>query len=185
MLGRTIAAVGILAAGLLLAVSGSRGLAADPATLTVTGAIDEPNRGPYDPFADALFQVLGVEFERAYAFDRAALEALEQHQLTVDYPNWPGPVTVEGPKLTDVLDAAGATGTRLLVQAVDGYAPEFATAEIDGFVLALRADGNPLAIGGRGPTWVVFPQGSFAGQDPDSDSGLAWAVFHIRVMGGG
>jgi len=155
-----------------------------PVVLTVTGQIASTNRGPFDPFSDALFGVVGEEFERAHAFTRAALDALPQETVTVGYPNWPAPVTVTGPTLASVLDAAGAEGSEVLVQAVDGYAPSFSIAEVraGNFVLATSIGGAPLAIGGRGPAWLVFPPGSYEGQTAEDDSGLAWAVFHIKVV---
>lgn len=149
--------------------------------VTVTGAIETTNRPAFDPFADALFQVLGVTFDRAYAFSRAELRTLPQQTLEVRYPNWPRSVTVAGPKLSNVLAAAGASGQEVLVQAVDGYAPSFALDDIAAFVLAIDADGQPLAVGGRGPVWLVYPRASDPVDDGASDAGLVWAMFHIGV----
>ncbi len=161
-------------------------MAASPVVVTVTGAIETTNRGAYDPFRDALFAVVEEPFEAAFTMTREDLAALPQHEAVVQYPNWPVAARVRGPRLDAVLDAAGATGSEVLVQAVDGYAPSFTMAEISGgsFILAIENDGRPLGIGGRGPTWLVFPPGSYEGQDEDGDSGLAWAVFHLKVTAG-
>ena len=157
-----------------------------PVVLTVTGAIDNTNRGPFDPFADVLFGALQESFEKAYALSLDDLAALPQQTVEVGYPNWPGPVTVSGPSLASVLDLVGATGSEVLVQAVDGYAPAFKIDEVRAgtFVLATSRDGTPLALGGRGPVWLVFPAGSYAGQTAEDDSGLAWAVFHLKITSG-
>jgi hypothetical protein len=160
--------------------------AAGPVVITVTGEIETTNRGPYDPFADVLFGVLEEPFERAYGFTLDDLAALPQQTVELSYPNWPAPVTVSGPTLAAVLDRVGAKGDRVLVQAVDGYAPGFKIAEVKAgsFVLATSLAGTPLPLGGRGPVWLVFPAGSYAGQTAEDDSGLAWAVFHLKIVSG-
>lgn len=156
---------------------------ADLVLLTVTGAVDKPNRGARDDFADALFVVHGIEFDKARTFTRLDLAALGQRDVTVAYDTWPGPATVRGPRLFDVLVAAGApTHGTVTVQALDGYSftlpLEMAEATED-MVLAIEADGKPLAMGGRGPTWLVFPPGLLP--DQTEDAGLVWAAFHIHV----
>ncbi len=157
--------------------------AAEPVILTVTGSVAEPNRPPADPFEDVLFNVLQESFDSAHTFTRSELLALPQHTVTVAYPDWPRAATVRGPRLLEVLAQAGAEGERVVLQAVDGYAPEFAMDELtQDFVLALESQGQPLAVGGRGPLWLVFPPDSYAGQDSSTDAGLAWAVFHIKVL---
>lgn len=161
-------------------------LADGPVVVTVTGQIAHTNRGPFDPFTDVLFGALDEKFEKAFAFTLDDLAALPQESVEVGYPNWPGPVSVSGPTLASVLEAAGAEGTQVLVQAVDGYAPSFKIAEVKAgtFILATSMGGEPLAIGGRGPAWLVFPPGSYEGQTGDDDSGLTWAVFHLKIVSG-
>ena len=150
--------------------------------VTVTGRITKTNRPPYNAFDDALFKVQDLSFEKAYALSRSMLASLPQQTVTTRYPGWPADATVSGPYLSAVLSAAGAKGETVVVRAVDGYAPEFSMAEISAakFVLAIEANGKPLGIGGRGPTWLVTPPRSYEGQ-PEDDSPLAWAVFHIEV----
>ncbi|MDF1793525.1 MAG: hypothetical protein P1U88_16540 [Thalassobaculaceae bacterium] len=161
-------------------------LANGPVVVTVTGQIATTNRGAFDPFNDSLFGALDEKFERAFAFTLQDLAALPQKTVEVGYPNWPGPVTVSGPTLAAVLQAVGAEGSEVLVQAIDGYAPSFKISEVEAgtFVLATSMAGVPLSIGGRGPTWLVFPAGSYEGQTAEDDSGLAWAVFHLKVTSG-
>ena len=179
-------ALALLAALLVLLPLSAPARAAGPVVLTVTGAIDNTNRGPFDPFSDVLFGTLQETFEKAYALTLDDLAALPQKTVEIGYPNWPGPVTVSGPTLAAVLDLVGATGSEVLVQAVDGYAPSFKIAEVRAgtFVLATSQGGKPLALGGRGPVWLAFPAGSYEGQTADDDSGLAWAVFHIKIAAG-
>lgn len=157
------------------------GVRAEPVILTVTGEIGKTNRGPFDAFHDILFDSLGIEFTGAYAFTRADLLALPQAKLTVRYDNWPAEVSVTGPLLKDVLATVEARGDTILVRALDGYAPEFQRSDVEAgeYVLALEADGAPLALGGRGPVWLVFPP---AEGGAESDDGLTWAAFHIEVQ---
>jgi hypothetical protein len=112
----------------------------------------------------------------------ADLKALPQRSVTVRYADWPREVTATGPGIAAVLKAAQAEGKKVLVQASDGYAPEFTAEDIakDKMILALEADGKPLALGGRGPLWLLGPTDSFAGQD--GESGFAFAVIRIDVQ---
>lgn len=156
---------------------------AEPVLVTVTGAVGKPNRGARDDFADALFVAHGIAFEAARAFTRVDLAALGQRETTVVYDVWPRPASVRGPRLADVLAAAGAPrdGT-VTVQALDGYSftlPMEMVESTPDMILGIEADGKSLSIGGRGPAWLVFPPGLVPGQE--EDHGLVWAVFHLRV----
>ena len=181
----TLAAIVFAALPLLgtLALPTSVASGQEPVILTVTGAVETANRLPFDAFEDALFGIYGEAFEQAYTFTRADLLALPQHETTARYPDWPRSADVSGPRLLDVLARAGAQGGRILVQAVDGYSPEFLRGEVnENFILALELEGEPLPLGGRGPLWLVVPPGSYEGQDNETDAALAWAVFHIKVV---
>jgi hypothetical protein len=158
------------------------GTSAEPVVLTVTGNVASPNRGPVDEFEDQVFAHLQVKFDKGFTFTLADLKALPQRTEKAKYPEWPREVTATGPSLADVLKAAGATGDKILVQATDGYAPEFKGSDIaqDKLILALEADGKPLHMGGRGPLWLFGPMGSYA--DQQADEGLAFAVIRIDVQ---
>jgi hypothetical protein len=169
--------------GCLLAATPT--LAQEPAILTITGAIERTNRPPFDAFTDALFGALDEKFDKAFAFSRADLLAMPQVEVIAKYPSWPSPVTATGPLLKDVLAKVGATGDTVLAQAVDGYSPSLKLSEMgDGpVVLALTAGGAPLSIGGRGPVWLVLPEDA-RGSAAEDDSGLTWALFHLKVVSG-
>jgi hypothetical protein len=157
-----------------------------PAAVTVSGKIDKPNRGPLDPFMDELVARYVEGFDKARAFDLADLQALPQHELTVAFPEWQGAShRFEGPLVADVLSAAGATGTAVTLIGIDGYAASRERAVLDkaGFILALKVDGQPLGLGGHGPTWLIVSpeiEPAFPDGKPSLD-GLVWAVFHITV----
>ena len=119
-----------------------------PALLTVTGAGVKANRGPFDPVRDQMMAKQKISFERAHAFDYAALAALPARtiQPTLEYDNKPHKLS--GPLLRDVLKAAGVstqTG-RLQMRAVDGYAPTIAIADAakQGFIVATHLDGQAI-----------------------------------------
>jgi hypothetical protein len=158
-----------------------------PALITFSGKIDKPNRGPLAPFADELLARYVDPFEKARAFDLADLQALPQHELTVDFPEWQGAShSFEGPLVADVLAVAGASGTEITLIGIDGYAAsrERAVLEKAGFILALKIDGQPLGIGGHGPAWLIVSpeiEPAFPDGKPSLD-GLVWAVFHITVQ---
>lgn len=177
---RRLGFVWVLALAWLVAAPGAR--AAEPVVLTVTGNVAQPNRGPMNSFDDPVFGHLDVTFAKAFTFTLAELRALPQRSLTLRYKEWPREVAASGPGLADVLKAAGASGTKVLVQAVDGYAPEFTGEDLarDKLILALAADGKPLPLGGRGPLWLLGPPDSFAGQV--DEEGFAYAVIRIDVQ---
>lgn len=182
MLRRNFLTVAVALSCSFLAVPSWAEDSADPVILTVTGNVSHPNRGPVDEFDDAVFSHLDVKFDKAFTFTLAELKALPQRTETAKYDNWPREVTATGPSLVDVLKAAGAEGKTVLVQAADGYAPELTAADVAGdkLILALTADGKPLAMGGRGPIWLFGPNGSIA--DMQDDGGLVFEVIHIAVQ---
>ena len=62
--------------------------------LTVIGDLGKTNRPAFDAFADSFLAYHEITFEKAYAFDRAALLALPQVSLVANATNWPAPVSV-------------------------------------------------------------------------------------------
>lgn len=180
----------IFAAAMLLAACspGQGGTATAPPAddmviLTVTGAIGETNRGPLDEFTDAFTGHKGVKYDKAHEFTRASLAALGQHEATIKRANWPRAVTVRGPMFKDVMAKVKAEGDTVILQALDGYRSTFLIASLQSssVLLATEADGKPLAIGGRGPVWLVFPAGIVPNDSAEGDDGLAWSVYFIEV----
>lgn len=164
---------------------------AGPTLLTVTGMIGKANRGPLDPALDQMMKKQGVQFDKAWAFDWAALNALKAVTIrpTLEYDSKPH--TLRGPLLLDVVKAAGAlptSGTRLVMRAVDGYAvtlPE-QQARSDRFIVATHLDGKPLPLGGLGPLWAVYDadrvQGMAARPVQERFGNCPWALYHIEVQ---
>jgi hypothetical protein len=162
-----------------------------PTLLTVTGAIAKPNRGSFDRVADQMMHRQHLSFDKAFAFDFAALDALPAVTIkpTLEYDARPH--TLSGPLLVDVLKAAGAQvneGSKLVLRAVDGYAVAVAVerAKAQRYIVATRMDGAPMALGGLGPLWAIY--------DADRVPEMAnrpvgerfttcpWALYHIDVQ---
>ncbi|WP_426320281.1 molybdopterin-dependent oxidoreductase [Pseudoduganella sp. R-43] len=162
-----------------------------PALLTVTGAIAKPNRGSFDRVADQMMHRQHLAFDKAFAFDFAALDALPAVAIkpTLEYDNKPH--TLSGPLLVDVLKAAGAQASdnsTLILRAVDGYAVavSVARARTQRFIVATHLDSAPMALGGLGPLWAIYD----ADRVPEMASRpvgerfttCPWALYHIEVQ---
>ena len=157
-----------------------------PAVLTIVGAIEKTNRGPLDPFRDALLARLVDPFEKAYRVTADDLAAMPQQIVTARYQDWPGdPHVFRGPLVGDLLALVKARGTKVTVMGIDGYSAQYERAVLEkaGFILALQMDGEPLDLGGFGPVWLmVSPDAEPAVPDgKPTDSGLVWSAFYLLV----
>jgi hypothetical protein len=154
-----------------------------PVVVTIVGAISETNRGPFDEAEDEFFAYHEYRFEKAAAFDVAMLEAFGLHAATIAYDGWPAPIRFEGPRLKDLLDAVGATGSTVTAVALDGYAERIAWDELDRYdwILATRRDGHFMTIGRHGPAWLVYDRGAGHRYTADDEARWPWAVFLIVV----
>jgi hypothetical protein len=155
-----------------------------PVVLTIHGKVANTNRGALNEFEDAFFKFGSVTFDKAAQFDVAMLEKLGMKTLSVKYDTWPKAYKFEGPLLADVLTAAGATGRTVKVYALDGYGAEIPMDELRQYpvLLALKADGKYLGLGGRGPTWVVYPRDDrHPGLKSHDDAKWVWSALRIEV----
>jgi hypothetical protein len=161
-----------------------------PALLTVTGNIGRGNRGALDPALDQMMAKQGVKFDKAHAFDFAAITALPAVSIrpTLEYDAKPH--TLSGPLLSDVLmaaDARVADSARLLLRAVDGYAVfiSFGDARKYRFIVATHLDGQPIPLGGLGPLWAVYDADRFPDQAArpltQRFALCPWSLYHIEV----
>jgi hypothetical protein len=160
---------GMLLALLWGAVSATSAWALDapkgPVILTVKGAITNTNAGD------------------TAEFDLAMLEALTGRKATMETPWTQGIVTFEGPLLSALLDAVGATGSTLSVKALNDYAAEVPAEDAKlATMLATRMDGKLMSVRDKGPLMVVYPF--------DQDPGLynekyfsrsVWQIKEIEV----
>jgi hypothetical protein len=158
-------------------------LADGPVMLTVTGNVEQPNRGGFDETKDVFFGFNEVAFDKAAAFDYEALVKLNQVKVKADFPK-DGPVReFEGPLLADVLAAAGASGDTVVVRALDGYAVEAKLKDLvdQGAVVALKRDGQNFGLGDFGPTQIVFPRAERSDLKDMPDDNWVWSIYHITV----
>jgi len=153
--------------------------------LTLGGAVTETNlpaRGEND---GGLLGFLDVQHDGGAGFDAAALDGLEQFEITIAY----GPeghereITFSGPRLSDVMRMAGADGKTAKPMAMDGYQAEIPWASIEAFqpIVATHADGGPMGIGGYGPTMIVFPPTDDADLTQEQAGQQVWALAYIGV----
>ncbi len=156
---------------------------AGPVVLTITGAIGETNRPPFDDFEDGFFKFHERRFDKAVAFDLAMLEALGLHEVSISYAEWPRPFRFEGPWLKDVLAAVGAKPTSVSILALDGFASELKAVDLDAYdwIVALKRDGRYLDIGQRGPLWIVYARRDGKAYTAEDEQRWPWASFLIEV----
>jgi hypothetical protein len=162
-----------------------------PALLTVTGAIAHGNRGPLDPAFDQMMKKQGIKFDRAYAFDFAALAALPAITVkpTLEYDGKPH--VLSGPTLVDVAKTAGAQPgdkAKIVLRAIDGYAVVVPMSDIRKYriIVATHLDGKPMPLGGLGPLWAVYDADRFedmmAKTIGDRFAFCPWGLYHIEVQ---
>jgi hypothetical protein len=159
-----------------------------PAVLTVTGAITKTNRGPMDGILDQMMAKQKLAFDKAHAFDFATLAAMPAVTIhpSLEYDNKKH--ELKGPLLATVLQAVGATGSKLAMRALDGYAPGISVADAQKyrFVVATHLDGQPMALGGFGPLWALWEADKFpdlmAKPLDQRFAGCPWALYHIDVQ---
>lgn len=153
------------------------------AILTIAGKIEKTNRAAFDEFEDPFTNYHDQKFESAAEFDLAMLEALGMKEVEVNYEAWPRPVTLAGPRLTDVLAAVGADPTRLTIMALDGFAVELTAKDLarEDWIVAIKQDGAYMGLGERGPSWVVFDPGEDKSITEEEEMTWPWAAFFMNV----
>lgn len=112
----------------------------DP-VLTITGHIGQTNAGS------------------TAAFDLAMLEKLNGRKAAMETPWTTGKTEFSGPYLRAVLAAAGASGKKLIVKALNDYASEVPMEDADKLdtILAVRMNGTEMSIRDKGPVFLIYP----------------------------
>ena len=134
----------------------------DMVLLTVSGTIGESNRGPLDPKKDSLLALNKIEFNKAFAFDRAYAACARAGHRDGAAAGVRQACDLQGaaaPRGARPYRGGEAEGHRRRDQRLSraGLAPE----DIDrsDWILALEADGVPLGIGQQGPLWLINTRG--------------------------
>ena len=123
----------------------------------------------------------------ATTFTAADLAALDQHTYATDYPLAGAVRQFEGPRLSDVLAAAGASGAGARLTALDGYQVELDADRITAHepILAVTESGAPLAVGALGPVFLVWPRRDDPALADMQDDDWPWCVFAIEALEAG
>lgn len=121
---------------------------------------------------------------RQAVLDRAALEALPQHEFSTETQWTWEEQRYSGPLLSDVLDLAGLPGPTsggvIELVADDGYHSRIELGEAAQYfaptypIIATRINGAPFPLEENGPLWVMFPYD----EHPELD---IEAVHHMTV----
>lgn len=182
-----LVAAGAVALTVLAACGEGAGPLPDPRSgqvvLVVADArTDEPR--PVQLADEGLYARHDIALDGALGFTRADLSGMSWRQIRADFPA-NGPERVfDGPRLSDVLAAAGRAGAGARLTSVDGYQVEIGAGLIARHepVLAVRADGEPLAIGGLGPAMLVWPRGAHSDLTDMDDDLWPWGVFAVTAI---
>jgi hypothetical protein len=92
-------------------------------------------------------------------FDLAMLDALPQGRFEGETPWTHGTTVFTGPLGAALLDAVGASGTTMQVNALNDYNADIPVSDFreHAVILATRHDGELMSIRNRGPIWVIYP----------------------------
>ncbi|MFN4010499.1 MAG: oxidoreductase [Pannonibacter sp.] len=99
-----------------------------------------------------------IEGERQ-TFTIADLEAMGTEQMTTTTPWHDGAVTFEGVAMARLLQHVKAQGETTEVTALNAYFVDIPTEDLirNGAVLALKRDGNYMAVTDKGPLFLIYP----------------------------
>ncbi len=153
--------------------------------LTLGGAVSQTNLPARSENDGGLLGYLEVQHDGGAGFDAAMLDALEQTEISITYGREGNKreIAFSGPLLSDVMKMAGAEGRTARPMAMDGYQAEIAWDSIAAHkpIVATRADGAPMGIGGYGPTMIVFPPTDDADLAQTQSGQQVWALAYIGV----
>ena len=117
-------------------------------------------------------------------FDRAMLESLGLKTIETTTPWFKGSVRFEGVSLDKLMKQVGAAGDRVTAVALNNYTVEIPTDDFVKYdvILALKRDGEYMAVIDKGPLFVVYPYD----RHPDLKSAKyyarsAWQVAQLIV----
>ena len=180
----SLLAVLALAATSDMAVANELQPAEGLAVLTIVGNIEHTNRSGFDPFEDPFINYHERTFEKAAEFDLSMLEALGMQDIEVNYEDWPRPLRLSGPRLDDLLAAVGAEPETVATLALDGFSVELSGDMLsqEDWIVAIKADGEYLDIGKRGPAWIVFDPGEDKTITAEEEGTWPWAAFFIEIQ---
>jgi hypothetical protein len=117
-------------------------------------------------------------------FDRDMLIAVGLTRLSTSNQFETGVQDYEGVLLKDLLAYVGATGTRLLAAALDGYTIEIPVEDTEKYpvLLAMNLNGKAMTVRNKGPIWVIYPIDQFPElKDERFSARSIWQLSRIDV----
>jgi hypothetical protein len=138
-----------------------------------------------EPILEIVGNIENTNASGVAAFDREALEALGVETITTTTPWHNGSVRFEGVSLAKLMALVGAKGKTVRAIALNDYTT---TIPLDDFarfgtILALKRDGQYMAVREKGPLFVIYPYD----RDPSLKSQMyyarsAWQVKRLEVL---
>ncbi|MFQ0814598.1 oxidoreductase [Brucella anthropi] len=117
-------------------------------------------------------------------FDRDMLEAIGLVTVETANPWYDGRVRFEGVSMDKLMTVVGAKGTKVTAVALNDYVTSLPMEDFKKFnvILAMKRDGNYMAVRDKGPLFIVYPYDS----DPQLQSQTyytrsAWQVARLIV----
>ncbi|GDY27212.1 molybdopterin-binding oxidoreductase [Agarivorans sp. Toyoura001] len=97
--------------------------------------------------------------EGAADFDLKMLQAMPQHTIVTRHPWVESRHHYKGPKVSDLLEMAGARSTKLTLVALNNYEVEIEFDDIAEFepILAWSDNDRVMRVRDKGPLWLMLP----------------------------
>lgn len=168
MIHRLSLAAAVMVASLFPVAAGAAPLAppTGPVVLEVSGDIANTNTS-------------GVA-----AFDMLMLDQLAGGTTTTRTPWYDGARTFTGPLASALLDAVGATGSTIVVTALNDYVSEIPVSDFRDYpvLLATKVDGKLMSVRDKGPIFVIYPFDASPELNNETYYGRsAWQVKSIEI----
>lgn len=177
--------IALIAAMIIASTAGAQdvGTPEGRVLVTVSGLVDKNNTAPLIADSTNVSGFLGLEYDKAVAFDDAMLDGMAQYEIRANLLDTGKEMIYSGPRLSEILSMVGARGSMIRPLALDGYAAEIDMTFIEAHqpILATHADGKPLEVGRLGPTMIVFPVTEDAELKGQFGPKQVFALFHIGV----
>ena len=155
--------------------------------IAACGLAAVPNPAAAQTAAPAILTVTGHAAGGAPAsmqFDRAAIERLPQVEIVTSTPWSDKPARFEGPRLRDVLAAAGVKGQTLSAAALDDYKIQLPVADAEKYdvLVAVKRDGGYMPVRDKGPLWIIYPIDQHPElHTPETRAKMIWQLKSIAV----
>jgi len=118
-------------------------------------------------------------------FDMQMLHELPHKHLQTDTSVTDGEQQFEGVLMRDVLRRVGATGSAVLLTALNDYTVQVPVQDFDAFdaVLAWAMNDELLQAKDKGPLWLVYPRSQHQElRDIRYDYRWVWQLVHVEVQ---